>query len=290
MTEPKAQIAYADAERVDRVGTRLLKVMLALLFLPPLELWRSSRRLLSRSRSPMAVVVYYHRILSGERARFGRQMDMLLRWSTLIRASDEPPLSSRAVLVTFDDGWQSFCEVALPELEARQIPTLIFLISGRLEQTLETGCPERLLTEDEVRTVARDLVTIGSHSDSHVKMPGLPELATRYELRSSREKLSQITGRDVNLFCFPFGAADPESVRLCREEGYIRAFTGIPGFFWPNKFATGRVRVDPSDWTIEYFLKIVGAYSWMAGAIAAKSRIRSSFATLLQTPKLRLQR
>jgi hypothetical protein len=79
-------------------------------------------------------------------------------------------------------------------------------------------------------------------------------------------------------------------VRVCREESYIRAFTGIPGFFWPNKFATGRVRVDPSDWMIEYFLKIVGAYSWVAGAIAAKSRIRSWLATLLQTRKLRLQR
>jgi hypothetical protein len=37
MTEPKVQIAHTDAARVDTVGTRLLKVMLALLFLPPLE-------------------------------------------------------------------------------------------------------------------------------------------------------------------------------------------------------------------------------------------------------------
>ena len=80
------------------------------------------------------------------------------------------------------------------------------------------------MTEDELRAIAGDLVTIGSHTDSHVSMPGLPEAAARRELRISRGKLSRMIGRDVNLFCFPFGAADPESVRLCREEGYIRAF------------------------------------------------------------------
>lgn len=283
MIEPKAQVAPADATRVDTIGARLVKVMLALLFLPILELWRSSRRLLDKSRQPVTVVVYYHRVPDRERARFGRQMDMLLRWTTPTRVSDEPPSrSARAVLVTFDDGWQSFCEVALPELDVRQIPTLVFPISGRLGQTLETGCLERLMTEDELRAIAGDLVTIGSHTDSHVSMPGLPEAVARRELRISREKLSRMIGRDVNLFCFPFGAADPESVRLCREEGYIRAFTGIPGFFRPDEFATGRVRVDPSDWTIEFFLKIVGAYIWVAGAIAAKARLRSWFATLLQ--------
>lgn len=126
MIEPKPQAAQADAARVDTIGTRLVKVMLALLFLPILELWRPSRRLLGKARQSLTVVVYYHRVLSRERERFGRQMDMLLRWSTPIRASGEPPsLSTRAVLVTFDDGWQSFCEVALPELEVRQIPTLV---------------------------------------------------------------------------------------------------------------------------------------------------------------------
>src|SRR5579863_9075871 len=113
-------------------------------------------------------------------------------------------------------------------------------------------------------------------------MLGLPEAVARRELRISRRKLSRIIGRDVNLFCFPFGDADSESVRLCREEGYIRAFTGIPRFSRPHEFATGRIRVDPSDWTIEFFLKIVGAYVWVACAIAAKAWLRSWFTTLFK--------
>jgi peptidoglycan/xylan/chitin deacetylase (PgdA/CDA1 family) len=275
MTEPRTQTPNLDADRVGNIPTRIMKVTLALLFLPLLEIWRLGRQL--NGKPPISVVIYYHRVLSRERVRFGRQMDRLRRWSTPMRVSDEGRLSSdsRSVLVTFDDGWQSFYEVALPEIERRQIPVVVFLISGRLGQILEAGCAERLMTEEELRSVAGGLVTIGSHTDSHARMPGLPENAARHELRTSREKLSRIIGREVSLFCFPFGAADPESIRLCREEGYLRAFTGIPERLRSNKFAIGRVRVDPSDWTIEYFLKIVGAYIWVPAAITAKSRLRS---------------
>ena len=266
-----------DAVRIDTLPKRLLKLIIALLILPLLELWRLGHKLAAKPMPSIAVVIYYHQVPVSDRARFGSQMDMLLRWAVPMRADDPGPLSpgSRCAIITFDDAWQSFKEVAFPELERRHIPVTLFAISGKLGQVLEADCTERLMTEDELRSVA-DSVTIGSHTDSHARLPGLDLDQARSELRQSREKLSRLTNQEVKLFCFPYGAADSASIRLCREWGYARVFTGVPEIIlrWPNQFAFGRVRVDPSDWSVEFFLKIRGAYFWMSSAIRIKTQVR----------------
>ncbi len=35
----------------------------------------------------------------------------------------------------------------------------------------------------------------------------------------------------------------------------------------------GRVRVDPTDWPLEFHLKLMGAYRWLPMAIALKRRL-----------------
>ena len=51
---------------------------------------------------------------------------------------------------------------------------------------------------------------------------------------------------------------NPRLVRECREAGYERVFTIAPslGLREPDEFETGRVAVDPTDWPIEFRLKL----------------------------------
>jgi hypothetical protein len=52
-------------------------------------------------------------------------------------------------------------------------------------------------------------------------------------------------------------------------------FTALPQWKISNasEFVTGRVRVDPTDWRLEFRLKLLGAYRWLPMAVEMKRRI-----------------
>ena len=255
-------------------STRVVKLIGALIVYPFLELWRTMGKLFGEPFSGIAVAIYYHRVVPEDARRFARQMDHLIRWSEPIGADrcDAPQPGSRSVIVTFDDGWQSFRTTALPEIARRKIPVTLFAIPGRLGGRLEDGVGERLLTAEELLSLPRGLVAIGSHTCTHPDLPTLTEPDMRRELRDSRKILEDLTKTGVNLFCFPYGSFSPRALTLCAEEGYKKVFTGVPKLAMPSRdgFAVGRIAVEPDDWPLEFHLKISGAYCWVPLAIALK--------------------
>jgi peptidoglycan/xylan/chitin deacetylase (PgdA/CDA1 family) len=255
-------------------------LLIAILFFALSEVWRIIRRLFGWQVPGTAVAIYYHRVPSEERARFARQMDHLLRWVEPIRADHMEPLrpGTRSAIVTFDDGWVSFVENALPELQRREIPATLFAVSDFLDGDDQSLPIERLVSAQELRSLDPRLITVGSHSATHSVMTALPEPEARRELRESRAKLEEVLERPVKLFCFPYGRFNEALIEMCREAGYARVFTGQPfaALCDPQEFATGRVRVDPFDWPIEFHLKLTGAYIWMPLAMTLKSWVVSN--------------
>ena len=41
----------------------------------------------------------------------------------------------------------------------------------------------------------------------------------------------------------------------------------------PKEFVTGRIAVNPTDWELEFRLKILGAYQWLPRVIAYKRKL-----------------
>ncbi|MBV8771089.1 MAG: polysaccharide deacetylase family protein, partial [Deltaproteobacteria bacterium] len=265
--------------------SRLLKLSISLGFWCFLAAGRILLRLIRRGPSGTATVVYYHQIAPGERQRFARQLDHLCKWVKPIAADSRYPLprGSRCVAVTFDDGWKSFAEIAFPELEQRKIPVALFAIPGRLGCRLEAYTDEQLISAAELEQLAAKGVTIGSHTLTHCPLTIVDDARALYELRESRRVLGELLGQEATLFAFPFGLSDERTVALCREAGYRRVFTTQPyrAYSRSGEFETGRVRVDPSDWPLEFHLKIIGAYRWLPAAIAAKGRLRQAMHWLM---------
>ena len=81
--------------------------------------------------------------------------------------------------------------------------------------------------------------------------------------------------REIRLFSFPYGAENDRLVDLCREAGYERVFTILPrlALLDPQEYVTGRVVVDPTDWPLEFRLKLLGAYRWLPRAFAWKRKL-----------------
>lgn len=248
---------------------RLAKLLIASVFFVVGELIDRIRAALGRERRVITVALTYHDVPSEQRGSFARQMDHLLRWAVPIPAhgGEALPCGPRCVMITADDGWRSFIENALPELERRRIPVTIFVVSDCLGQSL--GCShDRLITEAELKRLRPELVSVGSHSLTHACLTEMDEGIVWSELRDSRTTLESLLQRAVRMFAFPFGAWTPSLIGKCLEAGYQRVFLAVPSppLNLPRQFVVGRIRVDPTDWMLEFHLKLMGAYNWLPRA------------------------
>ncbi|MGH9717534.1 MAG: polysaccharide deacetylase family protein [Candidatus Acidiferrales bacterium] len=213
-------------------------------------------------------------------------MDVLLHHAVPIRADFAAPLAanSRFVCVTFDDGLVSFAECALPELEKRGIPATVFAVSGKLGQppdwanySDEPLTTERTMTSGELREIS-DRALIGSHTATHPMLTKLSETEAARELEQSRKALERLLNRNVTLFSFPYGDFNYALIKWSSAAGYQRVFTTLPFAFasecGAEESVVGRVSVEPTDWPVEFRLKILGAYQWLPAAFAIKRNIR----------------
>ena len=254
---------------------RLIKLLGSLVVCALDFIGRMILRLTGRPVPARCVVLYYHAVPELQRGRFARQMDWLLSRAQPIPAGIQNPLppGRRYTAVTFDDGFTSVVQNALPELMARQIPATLFVPTGSLgkhplwiQPENATSRGETVLSAAELTSLkAFKLLTIGSHSVNHPNLVKLEPARARAELADSKSELEKILGTEVDLFSFPHGAHNNRIVREAREAGYRRVFTISPrcAFSESPEFVTGRVLADPSDWRLEFSLKLVGAYRWL---------------------------
>jgi peptidoglycan/xylan/chitin deacetylase (PgdA/CDA1 family) len=232
-----------------------------------------------RGRRATGVVLMYHDVPEQHRSRFARQCETIaaLARPTALGAMDEPGDDWR-VAVTFDDGFRSFAEVALPEMDRRGIPSTLFVPtewSRRSETTTDHGGWPVPLTPAEVAALPAG-VELGSHSRNHAHLPTLDDATLHDELDGSRTDLAGFTGRDVRYHAFPFGEHDERVDLAARAAGYERCYGIVPTEAKRSDgYVVGRVQVEPTDWPIEFRLKVLGAYRWMSWWIKARAAARA---------------
>ena len=243
-------------------------------------------RLIGIEPRSRCVVLAYHAVSPEERSSFAWQMDVLIKKAKPLHADIDqlPDRSGHYAMVTFDDGLENIIENALPELQKRNIPATLFIVTdllGRNRDWEHRGGDdtrqEKVMTEEQLKAIASDSISIGSHSMTHPLMTSISREQLRQELAGSREKLEKMLGRPVSLFSFPYGGFNEQTVAESRLAGYKRVFTALPVYACsvPNEFETGRVGTHPTDWQLEFHLKLAGAYRWLPFAYSLKRRVRA---------------
>jgi peptidoglycan/xylan/chitin deacetylase (PgdA/CDA1 family) len=269
----------------DHTLKRVVKLFISILFCAGTWLLNVSRRMAGQEPRFGCVILYYHAIPAEYRKQFSDQLDTLLRLTRPIGIDSVPRLSPgiRYSSITFDDAFQSVIENALPELTRRDTPATLFVTTDVLGQRAawwpadarEHG--DTIASAEELQQLPTDLISIGSHTLTHPKLTSLSEVEARRELYQSRVRLEGLLKRKITTFSFPYGAFDGKLVEWCREAGYKRVFTTLPvAFSDPEEFVVGRVKADPTDWPLEFHLKVLGGYRWMTYAISLKRRVLSS--------------
>jgi peptidoglycan/xylan/chitin deacetylase (PgdA/CDA1 family) len=187
--------------------------------------------------------------------RFAEQMSWLARrgyrgvsMETLVaamRAGTERGL----VGITFDDGYVNIATHAIPELLRHGFTATMFIISGLIGGTNEwDGEPVwPLMTADQLREVASAGMEIGSHSVSHVRLAELDAERVKAEVGDSREALSELIGRPVRGFAYPYGSMNGSVRQAVREVGYEYACAVQAPLAVAGEMALPRFGISQSD-------------------------------------------
>jgi peptidoglycan/xylan/chitin deacetylase (PgdA/CDA1 family) len=85
-----------------------------------------------------------------------------------------------------------------------------------------TARPTRRILDEEGlrRLTADDLIDIGGHSITHPELANLSVSEQDYELRTSKDRLEHVLGRDITALAYPHGSCSADTRRLAAEAGY----------------------------------------------------------------------
>ena len=256
---------------------RLTKLLISLVFFRVMLILNFFYQAMGKKQKGLCSVLLYHSVAALDRERFARQMDILLTLATPVDIAKPNPeiIQGRQVAVTFDDGLQSFKENALSELVKRRIPVALFVPSRRLGKRLSAYDEETVMDQAELLNLPMDVVTIGSHSQTHAHLTWIDQDTAAKEITGSRNDLETIFGRPITLFAFPYGEYNDQILTLARQAGYFRVFSIFPT--GKDDFLCGRIIACPKDWVIEFKLKVLGAYRWLRLAVFLKQQLKKLF-------------
>ena len=268
---------------------RDLKIAISLVYFAMRAIIRYSLRLAGRPSAQRLTILYYHGVSPEYRPGFARQMDTLHRRARILPASHrgELPSGRKCVAITFDDAFTSILENALPELARHSFHSTIFVPVGWIGRTpgwvmkavVNPELTEVVKSSEQLNALSASLVSLGSHSITHPSMLEIDTTQARREIEDSRHRLAELSGREIREFSFPYGDHDASTVAMCRAAGYetVYSITAEEVDTTSSELLRGRIKVDPSDGPIEFFLKFNGAYQWMGYTAPQTKALRSIF-------------
>lgn len=229
---------------------------------------------------PVSVLMYHqvgpfeaparHRASYCHVRRFQAQMAYLHRFGYRVLGLAEAlaglfgnaGLPARAVVLTFDDGYQNFYDHALPELVRYGFPATVFAVADRLGGTAQwldaAGPRPRLMPASALRELARHRVEVGSHSRTHPRLSRLDPAEVADEVLNSKSALEDALGQEVRHFCYPYGdynAAVRDAVEAADYAGALTCIRGAANTA-DNPFEVPRKAISYGDSLIGYFWKL----------------------------------
>jgi peptidoglycan/xylan/chitin deacetylase (PgdA/CDA1 family) len=261
--------------------SRLSKLAIAILFFIGNNVVRGIRSLVGKDTRPTLVIITYHAVKAPQTVHFEKQMNTLLKIGSPISLNDgiHSLKSVCNIAVTFDDAYQSVITNAIPVLQRKNIPATIFIPTGYLgsrpgwiKKNNHPYASETVMTEAQLKTLPDNLITIGSHSVSHINFNEIDKETAEKEIYESKLYLENILNKNIILFAAPFATLNESILPVFKKAGYERVFLNIPTYpaTKTDLYLLGRTSIEPTDWPIEYILKFKGAYQWLPWAIRFK--------------------
>lgn len=161
-------------------------------------------------------------------AQFRRQMEMLARYGTpigideLIRAVDGAPLPKNPVMVTFDDGYRSCHDVALPILRAVGMRATFFVATGYINER-KLYWWERIAYCLSQARVPSAIITFPETLEVHARKPGAQRVLT--DIVKNTPNLD--VKRFVDELCAAFGVEWNDEIEATHTNNLIMSWDHV---------------------------------------------------------------
>ena len=186
--------------------------------------------------------------------------------SALIRPADLP---SKAVCLTFDDGYRDNLEQADPVLKRYGACATLYLVGDRsggwsskkkAHHADDELAAEPKLSDDEVRQlVATGRWELGGHTRTHANLPTLGDDDAESEIAWSRTQFPDTFGVPSDTFAYPFGLFGPRETRLAAACGYgvaVRADGGLAAPDQWNPLDLPRIKISGKEGMLGFTIRM----------------------------------
>lgn len=219
------------------------------------------------------VVLMYHHITDNPQSRYAIRPEQFAAHMAFLYENDLRPISldeflrfvdtgvlltKNAVLLTFDDGYESYYKEAFPVLKKYGFPSVNFVIAGNLRDAADRKRENMIppLSHAQIAEMrASGLVELGSHTyslhtmeitsewgdrgptTSPVYLEELHRLEKEQEYRDrlfvdfriARSALEELLGKQVMSLSLPYGNVNDTVLEIASQAGYRYVFTSFPG-------------------------------------------------------------
>ena len=140
------------------------------------------------------------------------------------------PQGTQTLAITFDDGFVSNLQGAVPVMREFGCRAINYLVADRIGKTsdweaAEGGEARPLMDESQIRDWMAAGNWIGAHTCTHPRLSRISRERAREEIVSGKKKLEDRFGVPMEHFAYPFGDYDEGVVDVVREAGFKTACT-----------------------------------------------------------------
>ena len=218
------------------------------------------------------IVIYYHEIVKdGEGSsyqkldisKFEEQMKYLNRqgFHSFLFSDISAGIPEKAIIVSFDDGFRSVYQNAVPIMKKYGIKGNVYL------PTAYIGVEQEFMNWEMVEKMySTGDWYFAAHTHNHVDIRSLTRVQVEEEVNKSRKEFQKHLGYVPRAFCIPYGTFNNRSIKLIKATGNYKYILG--SFYGFGE--TGRLEKDvlprigiSNDDTMDIFRnKLEGKLNW----------------------------
>ncbi len=216
--------------------------------------------------------------LDVSQSAFTKQMKLLerlgykaIRFRDFVSWKQEgTPLPQRALILTFDDGYQSFSSFVAPLLKQKNLPACAFLSTSMVgrHNTWDEGNHyqiKNLMTWEDIQRL-EEQIEFGGHGAHHLDLTLIPGPEAEKEIEECAKAL-QSRGCALHAFSYPYGSVPPGTlVAALQDCGFQYAVTTEEGFntIDTDLFHLKRVLIEARDDSVQFRFKVRFGKTMMA--------------------------
>ncbi len=143
-------------------------------------------------------------------------------------------VGEKRICITFDDGYASVLEQAMPILNKYNFRAIIYLVPNLMGQRNEWDVGsrvsvEKLMNREQAAEWLKNGHEIGAHTLTHAHLHKIPLAEAKKEIFESKARLEEMFSQPVKHFCYPYGDYNLAVRDLAAEAGFSTATTTKAG-------------------------------------------------------------